>query len=38
MKITEEVREMAERGLADKATEFKQAGGTLYAGRDDHQH
>ncbi|HWU85657.1 MAG TPA: phosphomethylpyrimidine synthase ThiC [Kofleriaceae bacterium] len=38
MKITEEVRAIAERGLADKAAEFKQAGSTLYAGRDDHSH
>jgi phosphomethylpyrimidine synthase len=39
MRITEEVRELAERGLADKAAEFQQAGSTLYAGggaADDH--
>src|SRR5688572_30373920 len=38
MKITEEVREMAAKGLAEKAEEFKQAGGTIYTGRDDHHH
>jgi hypothetical protein len=38
MKITEEVRAMAEKGLAEKATEFKEAGSTLYTGRDDHHH
>jgi phosphomethylpyrimidine synthase len=38
MKITEEVRELAAKGLADKAEEFKAAGGTIYAGRDDHHH
>jgi phosphomethylpyrimidine synthase len=36
MKITEEVRELAERGLAEKAAEFQEAGGKLYAGGDDH--
>ncbi|MDQ3333666.1 MAG: phosphomethylpyrimidine synthase ThiC [Myxococcota bacterium] len=38
MKITEEVREMAAKGLAEKADEFKKAGATLYAGSDDHHH
>jgi phosphomethylpyrimidine synthase len=38
MKITEEVRAMAEAGLAEKAAEFQQGGGTLYTGRDDHHH
>jgi phosphomethylpyrimidine synthase len=38
MKITEEVREMAAKGLADKATEFKEGGKTLYAGTDDTHH
>jgi phosphomethylpyrimidine synthase len=36
MKITEEVREMAAKGLAEKADEFKKAGATLYVGSDDH--
>ncbi|MBS1122419.1 MAG: phosphomethylpyrimidine synthase ThiC, partial [Deltaproteobacteria bacterium] len=41
MKITEEVRAMVSSsevaaGLAAKAAEFKEAGSTLYAGRDDH--
>jgi phosphomethylpyrimidine synthase len=36
MKITEEVRELAERGLADKAAEFVETGGKIYAGGDDH--
>jgi phosphomethylpyrimidine synthase len=34
MKITEEVRAQ----MAEKSTEFKEAGSTLYAGRDDHHH
>jgi phosphomethylpyrimidine synthase len=38
MKITEEVRAMAEQGMAAKSAEFKDAGSTLYAGRDDHHH
>jgi phosphomethylpyrimidine synthase len=38
MRITQEVRDYAEKGLAAKAAEFKDAGGTLYAGRDDHHH
>ncbi|HWO24027.1 MAG TPA: phosphomethylpyrimidine synthase ThiC, partial [Kofleriaceae bacterium] len=38
MRITEEVRELAERGLAEKAAEFKQAGSTLYAGGGDDHH
>jgi phosphomethylpyrimidine synthase len=38
MRITEEVRELAERGLAEKAAEFKEAGGTLYAGGGDDHH
>jgi phosphomethylpyrimidine synthase len=38
MKITEEVRAMAEQGMATKSAEFKDAGSTLYAGRDDHHH
>jgi hypothetical protein len=38
MKITEEVRELAERGLAEKAVEFKQTGGNLYAGGGDDHH
>jgi phosphomethylpyrimidine synthase len=38
MKITEEVREMAAKGLAEKADEFKKSGSTLYAGSDDHHH
>jgi phosphomethylpyrimidine synthase len=38
MRITEEVRELAERGLAEKAAEFKQAGGTIYAGGGDDHH
>jgi phosphomethylpyrimidine synthase len=36
MRITEEVRELAERGLAEKAAEFRDAGGKIYAGGDDH--
>jgi len=41
MKITEEVRAMVSTsevaaGLAAKAAEVKEAGSTLYAGRDDH--
>ena len=38
MKITEEVRAMAESGMAAKSAEFKDAGSTLYAGREDHHH
>jgi len=38
MRITEEVRELAERGLAEQATEFKQSGSTLYAGGNDDHH
>jgi phosphomethylpyrimidine synthase len=39
MKITEEVRAMAEQGMQQKAAEFKDAGGTLYAAEpDDHHH
>jgi phosphomethylpyrimidine synthase len=36
MKITEEVRALAERGLAEKAAEFQETGGKIYAGGDDH--
>ena len=36
MKITEEVRAMAEAGLAEKSAEFRDAGGRIYAGGDDH--
>ena len=38
MKITEEVRAMAEKGLQEKAVEFKESGSTLYTGREDHHH
>ncbi|MCW5805098.1 MAG: phosphomethylpyrimidine synthase ThiC [Deltaproteobacteria bacterium] len=38
MKITEEVRAMAEQGMAAKSSEFRDAGSTLYAGGDDHHH
>jgi phosphomethylpyrimidine synthase len=38
MKITEEVRELAAKGLAEKAAEFKEGGQTLYAGSDDSHH
>ncbi|MGN6105539.1 MAG: phosphomethylpyrimidine synthase ThiC [Kofleriaceae bacterium] len=38
MRITEEVRELAAKGLADKAAEFKEGGSTLYAGSDDGHH
>jgi phosphomethylpyrimidine synthase len=38
MKITEDVRAMAAKGLAEKAEEFKQSGSTLYAGSDDGHH
>ncbi|MBX3159430.1 MAG: phosphomethylpyrimidine synthase ThiC [Deltaproteobacteria bacterium] len=38
MKITEEVRAMAEQGMAAKSSEFRDAGSTLYAGSDDHHH
>ena len=43
MKITGEVREMAARqeleaGLAAKAAEFRDGGGRLYAGSDNHHH
>jgi phosphomethylpyrimidine synthase len=30
MKITQEVREFAAQGMADKSKEFKQVGGELY--------
>ena len=30
MKITQDVREFAERGMAEKSAEFKAAGGELY--------
>ncbi|HEU0035132.1 MAG TPA: phosphomethylpyrimidine synthase ThiC [Kofleriaceae bacterium] len=38
MKITEEVRAMAEQGMQQKATEFRETGATIYPGRDDHHH
>jgi len=38
MKITEEVRAMAEQGMATKSVEFKEAGSTIYPGREDHHH
>ena len=38
MKITEEVRAMAEQGLAAKASEFVEGGQTLYVGSDDSHH
>ena len=38
MKITEEVRAMAESGMAAKSSEFKDGGKTLYAGSDDTHH
>jgi len=38
MKITEEVRAMAEQGMAAKSSEFKDGGSTLYAGSDDSHH
>jgi phosphomethylpyrimidine synthase len=38
MKLTEEVRALAEAGMAQKAVEFQEAGGTIYPGRDDHHH
>ncbi|MEO8706989.1 MAG: phosphomethylpyrimidine synthase ThiC, partial [Kofleriaceae bacterium] len=38
MKITEEVRAMAESGMAAKSSEFKEGGKTLYAGSDDTHH
>ncbi|MEJ7601287.1 MAG: phosphomethylpyrimidine synthase ThiC [Kofleriaceae bacterium] len=38
MKITEEVRAMAESGMADKAAEFVDGGKTLYVGSDDSHH
>ena len=38
MKLTEDVRALAEAGMAQKSAEFKDAGGTIYPGRDDHHH
>jgi len=43
MKITGEVRELyakqeAETGMAQKAAEFRESGGKLYANSDDHHH
>ncbi len=38
MKITEEVRAMAEQGMAAKSSEFVDGGSTLYAGSDDSHH
>jgi phosphomethylpyrimidine synthase len=38
MKITEDVRAMAESGMAAKSSEFKDGGKTLYAGSDDTHH
>jgi hypothetical protein len=35
MKITEDVRAMAQQGLADKAAEFVGAGKRLYANSED---
>jgi hypothetical protein len=36
MKITEEVRELAKQGMADKSAEFKDGGQKIYAGGDEH--
>jgi phosphomethylpyrimidine synthase len=36
MKITEEVRELANKGMADKAAEFRDGGQKIYAGGDEH--
>src|SRR5262249_2613433 len=38
MKITEEVRQLANQGMADKAAEFRDGGKNIYAGGGDDHH